>query len=82
MTIEYRKATHTIYNLQVHIAWITKYRYKVLSGPIAERARDLIRRICVENKVEILSVVVSSYTYPILRYIIKNHMCGKFNSRF
>lgn len=59
MNAEYRRATHTIYNLQVHIVWITKYRYKVLRGPIAEKARDLIRRICGENKAEILSGVVS-----------------------
>lgn len=59
MSGEYRKATHTIYNLQVHIAWITKYRYKVLREAIAERAKELVRRICVENRVEILSGVVS-----------------------
>jgi len=59
MSGEYRKATHTIYNLQVHIAWITKYRYKVLRETVAERAKELIRRICVENRVEILSGVVS-----------------------
>lgn len=60
MNAEYRKATHTIYNLQVHIAWITKYRYKVLRGLVAEKARELIRRICGENRVEILSGVVSA----------------------
>jgi len=39
--------------------WITKYRYKVLSGDVAIRARDLIRRICTEERAEILSGVVS-----------------------
>ena len=32
----------------------------MLKGLIAQRARDMIRTICVENKVEILSGVVSA----------------------
>lgn len=59
MTDEYRKSSHTLFSIQLHIAWITKYRYKVLRGAIGIRARDLIRRICVEENVEILSGAVS-----------------------
>jgi REP element-mobilizing transposase RayT len=28
------------------MVWITKYRYKILRGRVAERARDLIRQSC------------------------------------
>ena len=59
MSEKYRRATHTIYNIQVHLVWITKYRYKILSGKIGERVRQLVRRICNENKAEIISGVVS-----------------------
>ena len=59
MNNEYRKSSHTVFSLQVHIAWITKYRYKVLRGEIGKRAKELMRRICVENRVEILSGAVS-----------------------
>ncbi len=48
-----------MFSLQVHVAWITKYRYKVLRGLIGERAKGLIRRICTEENVEILSGSVS-----------------------
>lgn len=60
MSAEYRRATHTIYNLQIHLVWITKYRYKILRGEIGERVRKLVRRICVENKAEIISGIVSA----------------------
>ena len=60
MTSEYRKSSHTIFNLQIHIAWITKYRYKILKGELAIRTRDLIRRICTEENAEIISGAVSS----------------------
>jgi len=39
---------------------MTKYRYKVLTGDLAIRTRDLIRRICTEENVEILKDTVSS----------------------
>lgn len=58
-TGEYRKGSHTVFSLQIHLVWITKYRFKVLKGEIAERAKVLIRRICEEEKTEILSGVVS-----------------------
>lgn len=60
MTHEYRKNTHTIFRIEVHIIWVTKYRYKVLAGDIAERTRELVRRICEENKAQIISGVVSA----------------------
>lgn len=59
MATEYRKGSHTIFSIQLHIVWITKYRYKVLRGEIGERTKQLIRRICVEEGAEILSGVVS-----------------------
>src|SRR3989338_9069937 len=60
MTKEYRRGSHTIFNIQIHLCWLTKYRYKVLTGDLALRTRDLIRRICIEENVEILKGTVSS----------------------
>lgn len=59
MVTEYRKSSHSVFSLQVHVAWITKYRYKILRGEIGQRAKELIRRICTEENVEILSGSVS-----------------------
>ena len=33
---EYREGAHTIYDLKYHVVWVTKYRYKILTG---ERVR-------------------------------------------
>lgn len=55
----YRKTSHSTYDLKYHIVWITKYRKKVLSGLIAEKTRDLIREICKANDVEIIKGHVS-----------------------
>jgi putative transposase len=50
----YEQGSHTKYSIKLHFVWITKYRYKALTGAIAERARELIRQVCQRNQVEIL----------------------------
>lgn len=55
-----RKGAHTQYELKYHVAWITKYRYRVLRGKAAIRLRELVRLICSENDVQIISGRVAS----------------------
>ena len=50
----YRKSSHAVYDIKYHVIWVTKYRYKVLRGPIAVRARELIRQGCEARKITIL----------------------------
>ncbi len=57
---EYRKGSHSVFRLHVHIVWCTKYRKKVLTKDLAHRLRELIRQKCSDLKVEIISGVVSS----------------------
>lgn len=51
----YRKTSHSTYDIKYHIVWITKYRKPVMTGQIAERTREIIRQICKANEVEILA---------------------------
>jgi len=44
--VEYRTSAHAVFDIKYHFVWITKYRYKILRGRVAERARDLLRQIC------------------------------------
>ena len=51
---EYRRGSHTVYEVHVHVCWATKYRYEVLVGDVATRLRELVRQICEANDVRIL----------------------------
>ena len=51
---DYRKGSHTVYDIKYHFVWITKYRYPVLRGSIAMRARELLRQGCEANNLRIL----------------------------
>jgi len=55
----YRKSSHAVYDLKVHLIWITKYRYQVLTKEVGIRAREIIRQVCDQNDINIISGVVS-----------------------
>lgn len=50
-----RTGAHTQYELKYHLAWVTKYRFPVLTGKIGLRLRAMARIICSEHDVQILS---------------------------
>ncbi|WP_300879696.1 transposase [uncultured Desulfovibrio sp.] len=50
----YRKGSHSIFSIHLHLVWITKYRKKILSGDIAQRISSLICDICGKHQEEIL----------------------------
>ena len=54
-----RHGSHSTYNLEVHLVWITKYRYQVLQGDIQQRCRDILRQTCNTLDIRILKGVVS-----------------------
>ena len=56
----YRRGAHTVTDFKYHFVWKTKCSYGVLKGAIGPRLRDIIRDICVENKIDIIKGNVPS----------------------
>ena len=52
--VDYRRGAHTVFEMHLHLVWITKYRRPALSGEVATRVRDLIRDICAQQEVNIM----------------------------
>ena len=89
-----RSGNHTISQLQVHIVWVTKYRYQILKGEIQKRCRDLIIQICDAEDIRILKGVVSKdhvhmhIEYPLSKSIsnivkkIKGRVSRKLQQEF
>ena len=46
----YSTGSHTLFHHRYHIVWAPKYRYKVLHGEVRTRVRDIIRRVCAEQR--------------------------------
>ena len=51
----YRLGAHTKTDLKVHLIWIPKYRKRVLVGPVAVRARDILRQVAMEHELEVIT---------------------------
>ena len=54
MAREYREGAHTVYDIKMHLVWVTKYRHKVLRGEVGIRTRDLVRQVCAARELKIL----------------------------
>ena len=57
--MEYRYGSHTVFNIEYHFVWVTKYRYEVLTGDVALRVRELVRQTCESFEMQIIKGVVS-----------------------
>jgi putative transposase len=53
-----RRGRHTVSFLGTHIVFNPKYRRKVLKGEIADECVCIIRRICKEMDIEVISLAV------------------------
>ncbi|MDP4158022.1 MAG: transposase, partial [Bacillota bacterium] len=40
----YLLGAHTKTDLKVHVIWLPKYRKRILTGPVAIRAREVLRQ--------------------------------------
>jgi putative transposase len=56
---EYRHGAHTVFEIPLHLVWVTKYRRKALMGEVGLRVRELIRQVCQQHHVTLLKGHVS-----------------------
>ncbi len=57
--MDYRYGSHTVYKIEYHLVWVTKYRYKALVGDVGQRVRELVRQTCEAFEIRIIKGVVS-----------------------
>ena len=56
---DYRRGAHTVFEIHLHIVWVTKYRKPVMTGEVGTRLRELIREICGHQEVTIIKGHIS-----------------------
>ena len=55
----FKSSSHTKYDIGIHVVWITKYRYKVINIPLGNRLIEIIRTICKNQNIQIISGAVA-----------------------
>ena len=56
---EYNQGNHTKHDIKYHFVWVTKYRYHVLTGRVAQRLRELLIQGCQARGMTIIEGHVS-----------------------
>ena len=57
--MDYRYGSHTVFKIEYHFVWVTKYRYQILKGEVGERVKELVRQTCQAFEIQIIRGVVS-----------------------
>lgn len=47
------------HQVEYHSVWVTKYRFKVLEGEVAERVRELVRQTCETFEISVVQGIAS-----------------------
>ena len=53
-TNEIRTGRHCVFNLHVHLVFVTKYRRRVFTKTILERMEDVLRTVCIDFEAELV----------------------------
>jgi putative transposase len=53
---KYRRLSHVVYQCTYHVVWVPKYRYRILTGAVAELMDRDIRTLCEWKDVEVLEL--------------------------
>lgn len=56
---DYHQGAHKVYDIQYHLVWVTKYRYHLLRGEVAERARAVLCQVCLSGDIQIVKGHIS-----------------------
>ena len=64
---DYAHGSHTAHDIKYHFVWLTKYRYKVLTGAIASRLRELLIQGCTARGITIIEGAVGKDHVNMLR---------------
>jgi putative transposase len=44
-----RKGSHSVFSIQLHFVFVTKYRKKVINAPILDRMHEVFANICIKT---------------------------------
>jgi len=48
--VQARKGSHSVFSVQLHMVFVTKYRRKVITAQMLDRLRDVFAGVCLKTK--------------------------------
>src|SRR6202140_5954898 len=76
-----RHGRHCVFELHVHLVFVTKYRYRVLDGDALERLRAIFSKVCVDFEAELVELDgEDNYVHLLVNYPPKHSISALVNS--
>ena len=54
----FKKTSHALWHLKYHLIWTTKYRFRILKGPVKAEVDRCLRQFCDRLKIEVIELNV------------------------
>ena len=81
LSSEIRHGRHCVFELHVHLVFVTKYRYRVLDGDALERLRAIFSKVCVDFEAELVEMDgEDSHVHLLVNYPPKHSISALVNS--
>ena len=54
-TLKYKSNRNIVYSCKYHVVWCTKYRRKILDKDVQKDLKDIVEKICLEKRCDVLA---------------------------
>jgi putative transposase len=51
--VQARKGSHSVFSIQLHMVFVTKYRRKVITATMLERLHEVFANVCIKTKCQL-----------------------------
>jgi putative transposase len=64
----FKRLSQTLWHCQYHVVWVPKYRYRILTGKIADLVDNCIRAFCDQQGGEIIELNIQTIMFTCFRW--------------
>ena len=81
LSSEIRRGRHCIFQLHVHLVFVTKYGYGILDGNAIERLRAIFSKVCLDFESQLVEMDgVDNHVHLLVNYPPKHSVSALVNS--
>jgi len=81
LSSEIRHGRHCVFQLHVHLVFITKYRYRIFDGNALERLRAIFSKVCLDFEAQLVEMDgEDNHVHLLVNYPPKRSISALVNS--
>jgi len=81
LSSEIRHGRHCVFQLHVHLVFVTKYRYRIFDGNAIERLRAIFSKVCLDFEAQLVEMDgEDNHVHLLVNYPPKHSISALVNS--